>query len=185
MPNKKKLTKRAGNENERSKKPANAKSSWMKAKPTLAPLGHSQTRPEARKLKPSRAKSAPQKTMRKRELTRDAIVPNADAEEASAEGERPRRRRRVALGEAMRKHGLDEHAIAQTYAGVVKTLSKKKTGEGTEKLLVDVLKECSRVLEPPLSKERAGERGSSNAPVAVHLSHNVPRPVRNRDTSET
>jgi hypothetical protein len=62
-----------------------------------------------------------------------------------------RRRRRIRLGEAFRKVGLDEQTVAENYVGVVETL-REKTGPKTEtaqKLLVDVLKECSRILEPP------------------------------------
>jgi hypothetical protein len=40
-------------------------------------------------------------------------------------------------------------------------------------MLVDVLKECSRILEPPKSVG-----GASDVPAVVNLYHNVPRPVR-------
>jgi hypothetical protein len=81
----------------------------------------------------------------------------------------------------MRKYGLDEHTIAETYAGVVQTLRNKNEGEGIEKLLVDVLKECTRVLEPPV---RAADRpGSGDAVVHVQLIHNVPRPERKNSPS--
>lgn len=87
---------------------------------------------------------------------------------------RARRRKRVRLGDAMRKAGLDERAIAENYAGVVEKLTtgQNKPIAGAEKLLVDVLKECTRVLEPPV------RAGVGDAPVTVHLSHNVPRPLR-------
>ncbi|MGH9771000.1 MAG: hypothetical protein ACRD4Q_04780 [Candidatus Acidiferrales bacterium] len=87
---------------------------------------------------------------------------------------RARRRKRVRLGDAMRKVGLDERAIAENYAGVVEKLTtgQNKPIAGAEKLLVDVLKECTRVLEPPV------RAGVGDAPVTVHLSHNVPRPLR-------
>jgi hypothetical protein len=81
----------------------------------------------------------------------------------------------VRLGEAMRKYGLDEHTIAETYAGVVQTLRSKNEGDGIEKLLVDVLKECTRVLEPPA---KSTDRSGGDTLVQVQLIHNVPRPER-------
>lgn len=87
-----------------------------------------------------------------------------------------RRRRRIRLGEAFRKVGLDEQTVAENYVGVVETL-REKTGPKTEtaqKLLVDVLKECSRILEPP----RGAGAGSIETPTIVELHHEVSRPVR-------
>jgi hypothetical protein len=74
----------------------------------------------------------------------------------------------------MRRSGLDEYKVARTFAGVVDKLSEgnKDTG-GVQKLLVDVLKECSRHLDPPQS-----ERAAPAAPVHITMVHNVPRPVR-------
>ena len=82
-----------------------------------------------------------------------------------------RRRRRIRLGEAFRKVGLDEQTVAENYVGVVETL-RAKTGPKTEtaqKLLVDVLKECSRILEPP----RGSGAGSIETPTIVELHHEV------------
>lgn len=75
----------------------------------------------------------------------------------------------------MRKVGLDEHTIAETYAGVVQTLRTRNEGDGIEKLLVDVLKECTRVLEPPA---KAADSSGGETLVQVQLIHNVPRPER-------
>jgi hypothetical protein len=76
----------------------------------------------------------------------------------------------------MRRSGLDEYKVARTFAGVVDKLSDgknpKDTG-GVQKLLVDVLKECSRHLDPPQS-----ERAAPAAPVQITMVHNVPRPFR-------
>jgi hypothetical protein len=74
----------------------------------------------------------------------------------------------------MRRSGLDEYKVARTFAGVVDKLSDgtKDTG-GVQKLLVDVLKECSRHLDPPQS-----ERAAPAAPVHITMVHNVPRPFR-------
>ena len=43
-----------------------------------------------------------------------------------------------------------------------------------QKLLADVLKECSRMLDPP----RGGNAGVSEQPTLVELHHDIPRPVR-------
>ena len=76
----------------------------------------------------------------------------------------------------MRRSGLDEYKVARTFAGVLDKLSdgkKPKDTGGVQKLLVDVLKECSRHLDPPQS-----ERAAPAAPVHITMVHNVPRPVR-------
>jgi hypothetical protein len=87
---------------------------------------------------------------------------------------RRHRRKRVRLGEAFRKVGLDEQTVAETYVGVVETLRNNSTEDPVQKLLVDVLKECSRVLEPP----RGASTGPSDQPSVVQLYHQVPRPER-------
>jgi|ERR1700720_981862 len=82
---------------------------------------------------------------------------------------------RVRIGEAMRRTGLDEYKVARTFAVVVDKLSGKnpKDSGGVQKLLVDVLKECSRHLDPPHS-----ERDAPSAPSRIMLIHHVPRPDR-------
>jgi hypothetical protein len=83
--------------------------------------------------------------------------------------------KRVRLAEALRSSGLDELTVAQNYVVVVEKLRDGSGGaDGTQKMLVDVLKECSRILEPP--KSLGG--GASDMPAVVNLYHNVPRPVR-------
>ena len=87
----------------------------------------------------------------------------------------PGLRKRVRLAEAMRLEGLDERAVAETYVVVVEKLRNgTKDENGTQKALVDVLKECSRILEPP----RGPGAGSGDVPAIVNLYHNVPRPMR-------
>jgi hypothetical protein len=84
---------------------------------------------------------------------------------------------RVHIGEAMRRSGLDEYKVAQTYATVVDKLSGKhadKDAGGVQKLLVDVLKECSRHLDPRHSERDA----APDAPVQFILIHEVARPDR-------
>jgi hypothetical protein len=90
---------------------------------------------------------------------------------ARTRGKKPAR-----IGDALRQRGFDEHTIADHYVDVAHRLKGKSDTSGSvEKLLIDVLKECSKYLEPrPL--ERADER--SGTAVHVHLVHNVPRPAR-------
>lgn len=89
-----------------------------------------------------------------------------------------RRRKRLRLGEAFRKAGLDEQTVAETYVGVVEKLRVKSAADTVQKLLVDVLKECSRVLEPP----RSGGPSGMETPTIVELHHNVPRPAREMES---
>jgi hypothetical protein len=82
---------------------------------------------------------------------------------------------RIRIGDAMRRSGLDEYKVARTLNGVVDKLSDGKTPKdtgGVQKLLVDVLKECSRHLDPPQS-----ERAAPAAPAHITMVHFVPRPV--------
>jgi hypothetical protein len=77
------------------------------------------------------------------------------------------------IGEALREQGLDERAVAATFVHVLRKLTRKTDTTGSvEKLLVDVLKECSRHLGP---SERAAATDSA---VIVQLIHRVPRPER-------
>jgi len=90
----------------------------------------------------------------------------------------------MGLADAMREAGIDEHYIAENYVGVADKLSgKNKEKEAVEKLLVDVLKEFTRLLDPPkTSSERAAERQAEKAAtdsfVPVKLIHYVDRPER-------
>jgi hypothetical protein len=85
-------------------------------------------------------------------------------------------RRRVRIGDALRQSGLDEWTIADGYISVVDKLTNGSDDkESPNKLLVDVLKECSRHLEPARSGDTAGE-----GPVTVRLVHNVSRPKRGK-----
>ncbi len=94
---------------------------------------------------------------------------------------------RIPIGEALRQSGLDEYAIANTYVHVVgKLTAENPDSGGVEKLLVDVLKECSRQIEASQPPARA----NADAPVIVQLVHAVSRPTRAlppaaADTSES
>jgi len=76
------------------------------------------------------------------------------------------------MGQALRGQGIDEHSVARTFAQVVDTLKGKSEGsDDVDKLLVDVLKECSRHLEED-------NKAAETAPARVKLIHNVARPQR-------
>ena len=124
----------------------------------------------------SRAESAnSQKTEKKgRGKNHSHNRPKQEAQAAELRPIKRRRRKRIRLGEAFRKVGLDEQTVAETYVGVVENLRSKSAENTVQKLLVDVLKECSRVLEPP----RSGGAGASDQPTIVELHHAIPRPER-------
>ena len=87
-----------------------------------------------------------------------------------------RRSQRVTMKEAMREQGLDEQKVAATIAGTLDVLCNSVGDQGITKLLVDVLKDCARLLEPP-----KGEHGGlGEGPVTVELVHDVPRPERTK-----
>jgi hypothetical protein len=97
--------------------------------------------------------------------------PKTEASLAEA-AKRRHRKRRVRMGEALRIKGIDEHAVAETFANVVDMLKDKtESSDSVEKLLVDVLKECSKHLEED-------SKATASAPVQVKLIHNVARPRR-------
>lgn len=97
----------------------------------------------------------------------------------SSDQKKPRRRlkKRVPIGEALRKQGLDEHTIAGTYAQVLDNLKGTKKAGSNEKLLVEILKECSRQIE---AAQPVGEKS-----VQVQLVHNVERPARTNPADTT
>jgi hypothetical protein len=74
------------------------------------------------------------------------------------------------IGEALRKHGLDEHTIAGAYVEVVDNLKGPRKAGSNEKLLVEVLKECTRQIE---AAQPVGDGA-----IQVQLVHNVERPAR-------
>jgi hypothetical protein len=81
------------------------------------------------------------------------------------------RRVRVKLGDAMRSCGLDETKLADKFDSLVDRLSKKTSR--SDKLLLEVLKECCKLLEA-----YPAQRGASAEPVPVQFIANVPRPER-------
>jgi hypothetical protein len=69
------------------------------------------------------------------------------APSGATEPSRKARRKRVRLGEALRKRGIDEHAVAAGYADVMGELQSKPKDTNADKLLVDILKHCGKILE--------------------------------------
>lgn len=75
------------------------------------------------------------------------------------------------IGEALRREGLDERKVAERYANVVSRLEKDPANVGSgDKLLVEILKECTRQIE---AAQPVGDGG-----IQVQLVHNVERPAR-------
>ncbi len=112
-------------------------------------------------------------------VSRSAATQGEDSGTAGAAPALPKRRgrprKRIGIGNALRQRGFDEHALAENYIEVTQRL-KGKAGQGgsVEKLLIDVLKECSKYIEPA----RPTDERQGRAPVHIHLVHNVMRPAR-------
>jgi hypothetical protein len=107
------------------------------------------------------------------------ISPGREPQEPTPSGAtepfRKSRRKRVRLGEALRKRGIDEHAVAAGYADVVQELQSKPRDNNEGKLLVDVLKQCGKILEEEDASVKP-ESGTATVPVVVL--HNMLRPQR-------
>jgi hypothetical protein len=87
-------------------------------------------------------------------------------------------RARVSMGEALRLLGFDEFTIAKIWVGLAKRWKEKSdAGEGTEKLLLELLKDFLRHLEPS-KPARTVATAVSDARVTINLIHNVARPQR-------
>lgn len=132
------------------------------------PRALSRKAPDDRSIAPSSPQAAP-----------SAAKESVSTEAPTAPGAPPRKfptRKRVRIGDALRRRGLDEWTIAEGYVDVVSKLTRKSdSSNSVEKLFVDVLKECSRHLEPPQSDD-----SDPGAPVIVRLVHAVSRPVREK-----
>lgn len=106
------------------------------------------------------------------------------AEDTAPKGIRRAARQRETppgLAEAMREQGLDERALATVYIGVLDRFLQRGNAKGSEKTLVDLIKEIARVLQPvPVAKGVAAAKAKSDGEVIVRLLHDIPRPVRNR-----
>jgi hypothetical protein len=82
--------------------------------------------------------------------------------------------RRVKLPDAMRAQGLDEPKIAGKFDGMIERLSKDKaTASTADKMLLEVLKECGKLLGA-----YPAARGADTDAIPVEMMHCIARPVR-------
>ena len=102
-------------------------------------------------------------------------APLLDAKRLLLQAKRYRLHRSERLGDAFRRIGLDENAIAAGYADTLAKLQKGNADAAVEKSLLDILKECARILEPPRPADRST---SIDVNTVVQLVHKVDRPLR-------
>ena len=81
------------------------------------------------------------------------------------------------MPDALRARGLDELELADKYGHLVDRLDQGKRRQ--DKLLLDALKEWGKLLEAYPTG-----RGSAADPEPVQIVLDVPRPVRNPDSTE-
>ena len=114
-----------------------------------------------------------------------ATLKSAAAEEFEFISQSRSRQKQTRIAEALRGEGFDESALGRAYVKLVRKLFAGKKASGNDKLLVDVLKEISRTLEPPNAGSGASSPSAADGPMIVQLLHEVPRPVRDTpgDTS--
>jgi hypothetical protein len=147
---------------------------------TAAKRKHRATRPKT--LKPSPDTPPP--------VTPDSHAPSAesspengilpttpllDVKRLLLQAKRYRLRRNERLGDAFRRIGLDENAIAAAYADALAKLQQGNANDAVEKSLLDILKECARILDPPRPADRSA---SIDVNTVVQLVHKVDRPLR-------
>lgn len=87
------------------------------------------------------------------------------------------RQKLLRIAEAMREQGVDESASGDANARLLNKLLKGEKPNGSEKLLLDLLKEIVRLLEPNSSAATV-EGCATDGPIV--LVHDIPRPVRTR-----
>jgi hypothetical protein len=109
------------------------------------------------------------------EIDLNPVAALLDAKRLLLQAKRYRLRRSERLGDAMRRIGLDENAIAAGYADALAKLQKGNADDAVEKSLLDILKECARILEPPRPADRSA---SIDVNTVVHVIHKVDRPLR-------
>jgi hypothetical protein len=98
---------------------------------------------------------------------------------ASAPDKTPKRSlTRVKIGEAMRVLGLDESKLAGKFDRLLDRLEENHRPRASEKLLLEVLRECGKLLEAyPVARSSTASAGAApNVP--VQLVTMVPRPER-------
>jgi hypothetical protein len=102
--------------------------------------------------------------------------PAAKSDAAPLAGVR-QRQKLLRIAEAMREQGAGEDAFGNASAYLLNKLVRGEKPNGSEKLLLDLLKEIVRLLEPNSSAATV-EGCATDGPVV--LVHDIPRPVRTR-----
>lgn len=96
-------------------------------------------------------------------------------------GESEQREKPLSLAEALREQGLDDRALARVYIELLDRFLQNGDAKSSEKTLVDLIKEITRVLQPVAAANSvATTKARPDTAVVVRLLHDVPRPVRNR-----
>ncbi len=103
------------------------------------------------------------------------ISPLLDVKRLLLQAKRYRLRRNERLGDAFRRIGLDENVVAAAYADALAKLQQGNANDAVEKSLLDILKECARILDPPRPADRSA---SIDVNTVVQLVHKVDRPLR-------
>jgi hypothetical protein len=90
---------------------------------------------------------------------------------------------RVKIGEAMRVLGLDESKLAGKFDRLLDRLEENHRPRASEKLLLEVLRECGKLLEAyPVARSSTASAGAGpNVP--VQLVTMVPRPERETEVA--
>jgi hypothetical protein len=108
-----------------------------------------------------------------------AAKSTAKSVKAATQDKAPKRSlTRVKIGEAMRVLGLDESKLAGKFDRLLDRLEENHRPRASEKLLLEVLRECGKLLEAyPVARSSTASAGTSpNVP--VQLVTMVPRPER-------
>jgi hypothetical protein len=162
------------------KKNAGSKKSKPQAECCVEKPGSDEAKPVH--LEPA---TTPVQTAGKAQAAEDvAAIVTALSQIAGSSGSFPRKtkprqpRPRMRLAEAMRARGLDEHLVARVAGMFIRArVSQKKY----DKLLVDVVEDVIRVLEPP----RPADRIAAEPPAPVQLIHYVDRPEHENPSDES
>jgi hypothetical protein len=157
-----------------SPRSANGRSASSKNSAADAP--GSQDKPAKKPAKKSAG--TPAKKSRSLRGTGEKTPPTPSPHSSGNESKPTCHRKRVPLAEAFRIAGIDEHKIAEGHVEVYGELTstRRKKPESAVKLILEVLKEWTRVIVPP--PRNADRALLSDAPSTVELVHTVARPVR-------
>jgi hypothetical protein len=156
--------------------PGSANARSASARNSAADAPGSQDKPGKKPAK--KGAGTPAKRSRSSRGTGEKIPPTSSPHSSGNESKQTCHRKRVPLAEAFRIAGIDEHKIAEGHVEVYGELTsaRRKKPESAVKLILEVLKEWTRIIVPP---PRNTDRALlSDAPSMVELVHTVARPVR-------